>query len=214
MRLVMSAFAVLVIAGFFLAPWVVVTPVDFLPDPIQQGLDAATLLLRRLAPAPVPGLLELLETVTVLPPYKLLTAGFLNPWMGIVLTLPLLVAVVVLGLSLIAWILNLNTLTHTSAWIALCGAGLAGVLLIVSLPSIEYLGFGGLYLARLGLALAGAHLAWGYWLSLGSVIGLAVTGGLYLLGNESRYHTSGRSSYRRPSSLLHRPVRKENVWRR
>ncbi|MCX7853325.1 MAG: hypothetical protein N2383_11125 [Caldilineales bacterium] len=192
----MSAFAVLVMVGFFLTPWVVVTPVEFLPDPIQHGLDAAEMLLRRLAPPPIPGLLELLETVTVLPPSKWFVSGFLNPWLGFVLVLPLLVAALVLVLNLGAWLLHSDILAHIAAWIAACGAGLAGILLIVSLPSLEYLGFGSLYLARLALALMGSHLAWGYWLSLSSVIGLAVTGGLYLLLDETRHSMAGKPPYR------------------
>lgn len=180
MRVAMTVLAVVVILSLFFAPWVAVTPTDFLPDAIQQVLDIADAGLRRLAPAPIPGLLELAESVTILSPFRLLVTGFLNPWMWIVILLPLLVAMVTLALLLLGWAFGFEAARRWSAWAAACGAGLAMLLLVISLPTIEHLGFGGVYLARLGLALAGIHLVWGYWLTLVALLGLAIVGVLCL----------------------------------
>lgn len=185
MRLALAVLALIVVLSLFLAPWVAITPTDFLPDKIQQVLGVADVGLRKLAPAPVPGLLELLETVTILSPLKLLLTGFLNPWMWIVILAPFLVAVAAFLPAILSWALGSSSLLRFSGWVATCGGGLAATLLVVSLPAIEHLGLGGIYLARLGLALAGLHLAWGYWLTLAAVVGLTAVGVL-CLADQSR----------------------------
>lgn len=66
-----------------------------------------------------------------------------------------------------------------------------------SLAIHRVLGLGGLYLARLALVLAGIHLAWGYWLNLGSVLSLAIMGGWSLLHPETRRNAVGKTPYHR-----------------
>lgn len=180
MRVALAVLALVVILNMLLVPWVAITPTDFLPDTVQQVLEVADMGLRRLAPAPVPGLLELLETVTILTPFRMLATGFLNPWMWVVILLPVLAAVITLLLAFLGWVFRSEFLFRWSSWAGACGGGLAAVLLIVSLPMIEHLGLGDIYLARLGLALAGLHLIWGYWITLVSVLGLTIVAAICL----------------------------------
>jgi hypothetical protein len=204
MRVALALLALVVILSFFLAPWVAITPTDFLPDTIQRVLAIADSGLRKLAPAPVPGLLELLETVTVFPPFRMLLTGFLNPWMWIVLLAPLVAAGITLLLALLSWALHSEVMFRWGGWVGACGGGLAATLLIVSLPVIEHLGLGGIYLARLGLALAGLHLAWGYWLTLVAVLGMTVVGVLCVVSEERAPRKKSASIYGRSAPTYRR----------
>jgi len=204
MRAVMIGFALIVILSLIVAPWVAITPTDFLPDMIQQVLDIADAGLRRLAPAPIPDLLALLETITSLSPLKMLLTGFLNPWMWIVILAPFLVAAVTLLMLLPGWALGSEALLHWSACVAACGGSASTTLLIVGMPAIEYLGLDGVYLARLGLALAGIHLTWGYWLTLVAVLGLTVAGALCLANEKHSPRKKSASVYGRPGHTYRR----------
>ena len=65
---------------------------------------------------------------------------------------------------------------RAAGWVSLLGAGLAGVLLVISIPAIQRLGLGAGSVGGLLISLLGVHLAWGFWATLLSLVLFMIAG--------------------------------------
>lgn len=198
--IVLIFLTLLVVLLVLQSPWLTVAPHTYLPTSVQTTLGLLQRAMTTLAPAPIPRLFQTFDALASVTALKLLALGFLNPWLWVVILLPLVVSAVVLLGSLIGIFLDSDGLHAAIDWLAVAGGGLAAIFLVVSLPQIEHLGLGGSYLARVALSLIGLQLSWGYWATLAGLLLLAGAG-VYGLANRNaspRKPPPSVSRYQRP----------------
>lgn len=178
-RWLLIAAAGLVILSLIVPPWLVVEPVA-LPGLLQTAANTLLTAVRSLAPAPVPQIVAWLQEVSAPSAWDLLSSSFLGAWVRIAIILPLAAAGLGLLLTVVSLLTRSSEFQRTAGWVSLVGAGLAGVLLVISIPAIQRLGLGAGSVGGLLISLLGVHLAWGFWATLLSLVLFMIAGVLAL----------------------------------
>ena len=178
-RWLLIACAVLVLLSLLLPPWLVVEPVA-LPGLLQTAANTLLTTVRSLAPAPVPQIVAWLQEVSAPSAWSLLSFSFLGAWVRIAIILPLAAAGLGLLLTVVSLLTRSGEFQRAAGWVSLVGAGLAGVLLVISIPAIQRLGLGAGSVGGLLISLLGVHLAWGFWATLLSLVLFMIAGVLVL----------------------------------
>lgn len=178
-RWLLIAAAGLVILSLIVPPWLVVEPVA-LPGLLQTAANTLLTTVRSLAPAPVPQIVAWLQEVSAPSAWSLLSFSFLGAWVRIAIILPLAAAGLGLLLTVVSLLTRSSEFQRTAGWVSLVGAGLAGVLLVISIPAIQRLGLGAGSVGGLLISLLGVHLAWGFWATLLSLVLFMIAGVLAL----------------------------------
>ena len=178
-RWLLIACAVLVLLSLLLPPWLVVEPVA-LPGLLQTAANTLLTTVRSLAPAPVPQIVAWLQEVSAPSAWDLLSFSFLGAWVRIAIILPLAAAGLGLLLTVVSLLTRSGEFQRAAGWVSLVGAGLAGVLLVISIPAIQRLGLGAGSVGGLLISLLGVHLAWGFWATLLSLVLFMIAGVLAL----------------------------------
>ena len=178
-RWLLIAAAGLVILSLIVPPWLVVEPVA-LPGLLQTAANTLLTTVRSLAPAPVPQVVAWLQEVSAPSAWSLLSFSFLGAWVRIAIILPLAAAGLGLLLTMVSLLTRSSEFQRAAGWVSLLGAGLAGVLLVISIPAIQRLGLGAGSVGGLLISLLGVHLAWGFWATLLSLVLFMIAGVLAL----------------------------------
>ena len=174
-RWLLIAAAGLVILSLIVPPWLVVEPVA-LPGLLQTAANTLLTTVRSLAPAPVPQIVAWLQEVSAPSAWSLLSFSFLGAWVRIAIILPLAAAGLGLLLTMVSLLTRSSEFQRAAGWVSLLGAGLAGVLLVISIPAIQRLGLGAGSVGGLLISLLGVHLAWGFWATLLSLVLFMIAG--------------------------------------
>ena len=174
-RWLLIAAAGLVILSLIVPPWLVVEPVA-LPGLLQTAANTLLTTVRSLAPAPVPQVVAWLQEVSAPSAWSLLSFSFLGAWVRIAIILPLAAAGLGLLLTMVSLLTRSSEFQRAAGWVSLLGAGLAGVLLVISIPAIQRLGLGAGSVGGLLISLLGVHLAWGFWATLLSLVLFMIAG--------------------------------------
>ena len=174
-RWLLIACAVMVILSLIVPPWLVVEPVA-LPGLLQTAANTLLTTVRSLAPAPVPQIVAWLQEVSAPSAWDLLSFSFLGAWVRIAIILPLVAAGLGLLLTIVSLLTRSGEFQRAAGWVSLVGAGLAGVLLVISIPAIQRLGLGAGSVGGLLISLLGVHLAWGFWATLLSLVLFMIAG--------------------------------------
>ena len=167
--------AVLVLLSLWLPPWLVVEPVA-LPGLLQAAVGAVLNAARTLAPPPVPQIVEWLQQVSAPSAWNLLSFSFLSTWVRIVIILPIVAAGLGLLLTIVSLLTQSREFQQAAGWVGLVGGGLAGVLLVISIPTVQRFGLGTDSVGGLLAPLLGVHLAWGFWATLLTLVLWVVAG--------------------------------------
>lgn len=167
--------AVLVLLSLWFPPWLVVEPVA-LPGFLQTAVGAVLNAARTLAPPPVPQIVAWLQAVTAPSAWNLLSFSFLSTWVRIVIILPMVAAGLGLLLTIVSLLTQSGEFQQAAGWVGMVGGGLAGVLLVISIPTVQRLGLGTDSVGGLLAPLLGVHLAWGFWATLLALVMLTVVG--------------------------------------
>lgn len=178
-RWLLIAAAGLVILSLIVPPWLVVEPVA-LPGLLQTAANTLLTTVRSLAPAPVPQIVAWLQEVSAPSAWSLLSFSFLGAWVRIAIILPLAAAGLGLLLTVVSLLTRSGEFQRAAGWVSLVGAGLAGALLVISIPAIQRLGLGAGSVGGLLISLLGVHLAWGFWATLLSLVLFMIAGVLAL----------------------------------
>lgn len=174
-RWLLIAAAGLVILSLIVPPWLVVEPVA-LPGLLQTAANTLLTTVRSLAPAPVPQIVAWLQEVSAPSAWSLLSFSFLGAWVRIAIILPLAAAGLGLLLTVVSLLTRSGEFQRAAGWVSLVGAGLAGVLLVISIPAIQRLGLGAGSVGGLLISLLGVHLAWGFWATLLALVLFMIAG--------------------------------------
>lgn len=174
-RWLLIASALLVLLSLWLPPWLVVEPIA-LPGLLQTAANTLLTAVRTLAPAPVPQIVQWLQQVSAPSAWNLLSFSFLSAWVRVAIILPLAAAGIELLLAAISLVGQSNGFQQAAGWIGLIGGGLAALLLVFNIPTIQRLGLGVDSIGGILASLLGVRLAWGFWATLATLLLLIAAG--------------------------------------